>query len=55
MSTCPKCGGTRIIGPTFVKRLWQEALRYECIDCGYVEHGPTLEQQREPAEKNAPR
>ena len=42
---CPKCGGTRIVGPSYEKRAWgQERLRYHCL-CGYSWTEPTQDAQ----------
>lgn len=52
MKRCPKCGGTRILGPTYCRggwdRIWdcpdryssEEHLVYRCERCGYAETRP---------------
>lgn len=42
MTNCPKCSGTRILGPTYMKLGYgQEVLRYTCQRCGYYQDEPT--------------
>lgn len=54
MTNCPKCGSGTIIGPKFISRFGREALEYRCFRCGYTTTGPTVEQEREQAEKRKP-
>lgn len=49
MVTCPKCGGNKILGPKYISEYGRESLRYTCYQCGFVTHGPTVEQQRQPS------
>ena len=48
MTTCPKCGARKIVGPKYERAgVWgqTERLRYRCLSCGYSMTTPTLDQQ----------
>ena len=50
MNICPKCGHTKIAGPTYIKKevmSGTEALCYTCRRCGYTKHAPTLDSLEE--------
>lgn len=49
MTTCPKCGGNKILGPRFERSAFgQERLRFNCFACGYSTTTPTLDAKRDP-------
>lgn len=41
MTRCPKCNGSNIAGPRYVRFGFRELLEYRCITCGYTEDTPT--------------
>lgn len=49
MHSCPKCGGTTIRGPFYVKARWSgsEGLVYTCATCGYSSTYRTLDQEKQ--------
>ena len=34
--SCPKCGGTDIMGPSYTRQGVVETMRYSCAGCGFV-------------------
>lgn len=48
MIQCPKCGGREIDGPKYREPspLKEECLVYYCLQCGYSQISPTLDQKR---------
>lgn len=51
--TCPKCGSWRMSGPCYQARdtYQKERLSYTCLECGYTQYEPTLDQRTPKAVK----
>jgi hypothetical protein len=48
MTKCPKCGGVKILGPTYRRNEYHEVLAYRCFQCGYTATTPTNDAHRQP-------
>jgi RNase P subunit RPR2 len=47
MQMCPKCCSTDVRGPRFIiTTKGEERLLYVCMQCGFQQSGPTMEQRR---------
>jgi uncharacterized Zn finger protein len=55
---CPKCGGSQMRGPRYVKKLgsglpgtMSESLNYSCTTCGYVHSEPCKDSEQTESKK----